>query len=137
MDFSSINIWSVLVAALASFAIGSLWYSPLMFGKTWQNEVGLSDEDIKDSNMLVVFGSSFVLMLIMVLGLAFTYTAHGAEDLNWRGGLLHALFFGIVFIATSMGVNYLYQRKSIKLWLIDAGYQVFYLSIAGAIIGAW
>ncbi len=137
MDLSAINIWSVLVAALASFGLGSLWYSPLMFGKTWQKEVGLSDEDIKGANMGLIFGSSFLFMLIMVLGLAFTFTAHGAEDLNWRGGLLHALFFGVAFIATSMGVNYLYQRKSIKLWLIDAGYQVFYLSIAGAIIGAW
>jgi anti-sigma-K factor RskA len=40
-------------------------------------------------------------------------------------------------VATSAGINYLYQQKSLKLWLIDAGYQVIFLGIFGAIMGAW
>lgn len=56
MDFSNINFLAVLVSALASFAIGSLWYSPLLFGKAWQKAVGLTDEKIKSSNMIKTFG---------------------------------------------------------------------------------
>jgi len=35
------------------------------------------------------------------------------------------------------GVNYLYQRRSFKLWAIDAGYQIVFLSVMGLILGAW
>jgi hypothetical protein len=52
-------------------------------------------------------------------------------------GAIHGLYIGIFFVAMSMGINYLYQRKSIKLWLIDAGYQIAFLGIQGMIIGAW
>jgi hypothetical protein len=36
-----------------------------------------------------------------------------------------------------MGVNYLYQRRSIVLWLIDGIYVVAGLGIAGMILGSW
>jgi hypothetical protein len=40
MDFTNINILSVLVAGVASWLIGALWYSPLLFSKRWQKELG-------------------------------------------------------------------------------------------------
>ena len=60
-SFNAINWLSVVVATVAAFAVGSLWYSPLMFTKIWQKEVKLSDEDIKNANMGMIFGSAFVL----------------------------------------------------------------------------
>lgn len=44
---SDINYYAVLVAALLSFAVGGLWYSPLLFGKMWLEEMQLKAEDIK------------------------------------------------------------------------------------------
>lgn len=137
MDFSNINFLAVLIAALASFAIGSVWYSPLMFGKGWQKAVGLSDNDIKGANMFLIFGSSFVLMLIMAFGLAMFQQGHNGSESTWLGGLSHGLFVAIFFVATSYGVNLLYQRKTFKLWIIDAGYQIVLLGVMGTIIGAW
>lgn len=137
MDFSNVNFLAVLIAALASFAIGSLWYSPLMFGKGWQKAVNLSDEDIKNSNMVKTFGLSFVLMFIMALGLALLFKGHNNNETTWLVGLVHGLFVGGFFVATSYGVNMLYQLKPFKLWIIDAGYQVLLLGVMGMIIGAW
>ena len=36
---SGINLWAVLVAAVSSFALGGLWYSPVLFYKLWNREV--------------------------------------------------------------------------------------------------
>jgi hypothetical protein len=137
MDFSEINFLAVFVAALASFALGSIWYSPLMFGKTWQKAVGLSDNDIKDSNMSLTFGFSFVLIYIAGLGIAMFQQGHDNTESTLLGGLSHGLFIGLFFVATSYGVNMLYQRKSFKLWAIDAGYQITLFGIMGVIIGVW
>ena len=51
-----INWIAVVVAAVGSFLLGGLWYSPAMFGKVWQREAGLTDEQLKNGNMVRIFG---------------------------------------------------------------------------------
>ncbi|WP_235297760.1 DUF1761 domain-containing protein [Portibacter marinus] len=131
-----INYLAVIAGGIAAWAIGSLWYSPILFGKAWQKEVGMTDEDIQGSNMALIFGTSLVLMIIMAFGIAPIVASHG-EDMPWHHGMFHGLMVGIFFIATSIGINYLYQRKSIKLFLIDAVYQVLIVVVAGLILGLW
>jgi len=137
MQLSDINFLAVIVAALSAFAIGSVWYSPLMFSKAWQSALGLSDDDIKNANMFLIFGTSFILMLIMAIGLALLFLVLNPNGSTWMLGLKQGLFIGVFFISTSYGVNILYQRKSFKLWAIDSGYQVLLLGLMGTIIGAW
>ncbi|OFX84230.1 MAG: hypothetical protein A2W99_00445 [Bacteroidetes bacterium GWF2_33_16] len=137
MELSDINFLAVIVAALSAFAIGSVWYSPLMFSKSWQNVLGLSEDDIKDANMFLIFGTSFVLMLIMAIGLSLLFLVLNPNGSTLILGLKQGLFIGVFFISTSYGVNILYQRKSFKLWAIDSGYQVLLLGLMGTIIGAW
>lgn len=137
MDFSNINFLAVLVGGLLAFAFGALWYSPLLFSKAWQKEIGMTEEDLKGANMVQIFGTSLVLMLIMSLGLSFTLRGHEMGTIDLQTGMLHGLYIGLMFVATSVGINALYQRKSIKLFLIDAGYQVIMLVVMGAVIGAW
>ncbi|MCK9205723.1 MAG: DUF1761 domain-containing protein [Salinivirgaceae bacterium] len=132
----AMNLWAVLVSAVLAFGIGSIWYGPL-FGKAWQKEVGLSDEKIQSGNMIKIFGISFILTLIMAFGMAFLF--HKVEDakVTWLVGLTHGLYIGVAFVVTSMGVNYQYEGKSLKLWSINSGYQVLFLMLMGAILGAW
>jgi hypothetical protein len=132
----AMNLWAVLVSAVLAFGIGSIWYGPL-FGKAWQKEVGLSDEKIQSGNMIKIFGISFILTLIMAFGMAFLF--HKVEDakVTWLVGLTHGLYIGVAFVVTSMGVNYQYEGKSLKLWAINSGYQVLFLMLMGVILGAW
>lgn len=131
-----INYLAVIVSGIAAWAIGSLWYSPILFGKSWQKEVGLSDDDIKGANMALIFGTSLLLMIIMAFGMVPIIASHGV-DMPWYHGMFHGLLIGLMFIATSIGINYLYQRKSLKLFFIDAVYQVLIVVIAGLVLGLW
>ena len=63
---ADLNLWAVLVAAVSGFVLGGLWYSPVLFGRAWQREAGLSDEQLKGTNMVFVFGLSFVHRVIRV-----------------------------------------------------------------------
>jgi len=132
-----INIWAVIVAAVAFWVLGAVWYSPVLFGKRWQKELGFTDEYLKKANMVVIFGLSFVLMFIMVFGLSFTLLAHKPEDVSWLNGMWLGIFVGLIFSMATMGINYLYQRRSLVLWLIDGFYMIIGLGIAGIILGAW
>ena len=132
-----INVWALLVATVAFWALGALWYSPVLFGKRWQKEIGFTDEDLKKANMALVFGLSFILMFIMVFGMNLMLNVHKPEDVSWLNGMYLGLFTGLFFSMTTIGINYLYQRRSVVLWLIDGIYIILGLAIAGIILGAW
>jgi len=123
----------VVVAAVAGFVVGGLWYGPL-FGKAWMKERGISHEDAaKGANMPLIFGTTFVLNLIAALGLGIVLDKTPAQlslfdSVQISGGL------ALVFIVTSIGVNYLFSRVSLKLFLIDAGYWVVIYGVMGAVL---
>ena len=59
-----VNILAVIAAALGTFVLGGLWYSPALFGKAWQREAGVTDERMRTSNKTLIFGLTFVLSLV-------------------------------------------------------------------------
>ena len=137
MTYPYINVWAVLVSTVAFWALGALWYSPLLFSKRWQKEVGFKEEEIKKTNMVMVFGLSFLVMLLMVWALNFVINSHKPENVNLQTGLIYGIFIGVFFSMLTMGINYLYQRRSIVLWFIDGIYMILGLGISGMILGAW
>ena len=129
----TVNYWAVLVAAISSFVIGGLWYAPFLFGNVWQKAAGLSDEELKNANMGKTFGLSFVLSIMISYGMAMFF---GAEvDLNM--GIIYGAMTAVFFVIPSMGTNSLFEHHSLKLFLINAGYNLVTYIVIGAIIGAW
>ena len=63
------NFYAVLVAALTTLVVGSIWYSPVLFGNAWMKETGLTEEELKKGSMLKIFGLTFVfsVMFAMIL----------------------------------------------------------------------
>jgi len=135
MEFSNINILSALVAAVAAFVLGFIWYSPL-FGKKWQSENGFTEEYLKEANMAKIFGIGFVVTFIAAIAMAMIVQGHADTEIDMMSGAKHGLYAGIGFMATALGLAYVYMRKSLTLYLIDAGYQVLMLVLMGAILGA-
>jgi hypothetical protein len=137
MDLSGINIWELVVAALSNFVLGFLWYGKPLFGATWQKLADLTDEDVQGGNMPLIFGLSFVLNFIIAAFLSFfTEIAMMLGSSAILGGLFAALLC-VGFVATTFGINYLYHRKPLKLYLINVGYFMVSFFIMGLIIGAW
>ncbi len=137
MAYPFINVWAVLAGTLALWVLGALWYSPVLFGKIWQKEIGFKEEGVTKVNMATVFGLSFLAMLFMVWALNFVINSHKPESVSLLSGLHYGAFMGFFFAMMTIGVNYLYQRRSVTLWLIDGFYMVIGLGIAGMILGGW
>ncbi|HEY0742278.1 MAG TPA: DUF1761 domain-containing protein [Chryseosolibacter sp.] len=127
------NIWAVIVAAISTFLIGGLWYSPAVFGKAWMRENGFTEEGMKNSNMAKIFGLAFFLAFIAAINLAMFM---GPEN-RWEMGALWGFLAGFGWVATFVGTHYLFERKSFTLFLINAGYSVVALTVMGVILAAW
>ena len=132
-SLDGINWLAVLVATAVAFALGGLWYSKTLFGNTWLEEVGLTEEAINNSNMAKTFGTTFVLQLLATIALA---TTLGAGS-TWMDGLQNGLFISVLWIATAYGITYLFEQRSMRLFFINAGYYVVLFAISGSILGAW
>lgn len=137
MDLSGLNIWELIVAALSTFVIGFFWYGKALFGDRWRLLADVSEEKSKNAPMALIFGLAFVLNFIIAFFLSlFTEIAMMVGSNALFAGLLAALVC-MGFVATTFGINYLFARKPIKLYLIDVGYMLVSFFVMGLIIGAW
>ncbi len=133
MESVSFNFAAVAAAALLSFAMGGLWYSPLLFAKPWMKEAGISEEQTRSAPMARIFGLSAIASLVM----AFNLAAFIGAKASLSFGLFAGAATGIGWVAMSLGVIYLFEQRSLKLWLINSGYQVVAYTLMGGLLEVW
>jgi len=127
-----ISIVGVIVAALAFFVLGGLWYT-LLFGKAWRAEMGVSEEAAAGARPdLLMFVWSLLVALVIAGTLAKLVGPCGIEH-----GLKVGVGVGAGVGAAILAQNYVYESKSFRFFLINAGYVVVGLTLMGAIIGAF
>lgn len=128
-----INYMAVIAAALASFVLGGLWYSPLLFARAWQREAGVTEEQLKNANMGMIFGTTFILCLLA----SFVFGMFLGPRPSMPLGLGAGASAGLCWVASSFGINYLFERKSLKLFLINGGYHTLQFTLIGLIFALW
>jgi hypothetical protein len=124
---------AVLAAAVSSFVVGGLWYSPVLFASAWQHEAGLSDEQLKAGNPARIYGGAFVLSLIAAAVFAMFLGPKPSLQLGLGAGFSA----GLCWVAASFGINYLFEHRSLKLFLINGGYHTVQFTMIGLVLGLW
>lgn len=130
--FANINWMSVLLAAVSAFLIGGIWYGPL-FGKAWMKEFGFTVEDLKKRNVARTFGFSLLLAFLA----AFILDMFIGSEADLAFGMAAGFFAGFGWVATMLGILYLFEMRSLKAFLVNAGYCTVALTTMGAVLGAW
>ncbi len=130
--FQNINWLSVIVAAISSFMVGGLWYGPL-FGRAWMTEFGFNEADLAKRNMPRVFGLSLLLALVAAIILEMFI----GVDADLAFGASAGFFAGFGWVATMLGILYLFENRSPKAFLINAGYCIVALTVMGVVLGSW
>jgi len=131
-SFETLNWFAVIAATAFAFVIGGLWYGPL-FAKAWMQETGLTIEKLGKRKIGQVFGFSILLTFVAALNLALFV----GPQLSVADAALAGLMVGLGWLAPFWGVVYLFEMRSLKLFLINAGYCTVSLTAMGVIIGAW
>ena len=128
----AINWLAVLTAAASIFVLGGLWYSPVLFGNTWQRLSGAPPKE-QGGHPARVFGLAFVFGLLAAI--VYAWIMPPARDAV--AAAIQGLLVGFGFAATSFGINYQFGNRPFALWAIDAGYHTLQFAIYGLIIGLW
>ena len=132
MDISTLNWLAVILAALSTFLIGGLWYSPILFEKAWMKENNFSYEYLKKGNKLKIFGLTFLFSIVMAFNLAM-FLNDASTTTIW--GAIAGFLAGFGWVAMAMFITGLFELRSAKYMLIHGGYFTVSFIVMGLIIG--
>ena len=140
MYLMGINLWSVLVAAVASMGVGFLWYSPLLFARPWMVLMGYDPEDKARLEAMrqgagKMYGLSFLASLVSALVLAKIILITTVSSALYGMKVGFAVWLG--FVATVQLTSVLFAKQPVKLYLINTGYQLVCYLVMGAILAVW
>ncbi|MBD1590762.1 DUF1761 domain-containing protein [Arthrobacter sp. S1_S22] len=131
---SQINWLAVLLAFVASMAIGFVWYMPAVLGNRWMAAIGKTEDDLKNMSggagiwlpMMVAAALTAILLAVLIARL---------ELDNALAGGLFALVMGLVFRAGGHVIHNGFAGRPAAVTLIDSGHDLVAMAVSGAIIG--
>ena len=138
--FMGINLWSVLVAAVATMILGFLWYSPILFANPWMRLMGIDPNDkAKLAEMRKgagkLYGLAFVASIVSAMVLAKVIAITTVNTIPYGMKIGFAVWLG--FVTTVQLTGALFGKQPIKLYLINTGYQLVCYLVMGAILAVW
>lgn len=133
MVFGGINYLAVVIAALASFGFGGVYYMAL--SKPWMASLGKSQDEMKPGSSKTPFVVAVIAELIMAWVLAGAVGHLGPGQVTLRNGTISALILWAGFVLTTMAVNHAYQGAKKAQTFIDGGHWLGVMLIQGLVIG--
>jgi len=132
---AEINLSAVVVAAMAYFVIGWVWYSPQVFGNAYLKEMKLDPRKMKMNNMGVTFGTTFICGFLTAFVIKAFMVATYTESALLGTNIGVLLSLGI--LGTNAVSDALFENHSTQLFFIKIGYNIVGFMVMGAILGGW
>jgi hypothetical protein len=134
-----INDLMVLLAAVAAFAVGGIWYSPPFFGPAWMRAQGYSPEKMAEMrarspqarSMVITFISQFVMAVVLA------YLMRWIGITGVKPGVLFGLLIWVGFAGTVALIANTFSDRPLRVFFIESGYQLVSITLMAAIIGGW
>lgn len=140
MILTELNWLGILVAFLAFFVIGAIWFSPKAFYPLWVKALGSDPQNAPNGHgMALTFGLTALgaLVQVIVLAIVLHFVTLAAGPVGPLGGALVGLLLGVGIAAASSLSHRLFGGQGLRVWLIEVGGDIVSLTVAGAILGAF
>ncbi|MEO5643254.1 MAG: DUF1761 domain-containing protein [Bacteroidia bacterium] len=133
------NWLAIIVATLAYFFLGAIWYTKILFAKPWMAGHGIKEPTAEEKKAMggklagMMIGS---ILISFISACVIALLAYALQSTTAMSGIKLGLACG-VFAAGPICMSYIYLQKPFKLWLIDSGYHVVSYIIVAVIISVW
>jgi hypothetical protein len=131
------NWLALILATLAYWTVGAAWFS-FLFGKTWmaeQEKNGTRIERPSKQEFMGMMIGNFIYNLLIVFGISYIVFITGC--IRFDSALKMGALIGVCISFSTLGSNYIWVKKSMKLLLLDGGYHAAGSIIAALILGLW
>ena len=130
MTLPHLNPLVIFIAAMSTYVIAPIWYSPGLFGKIWHRE-SRDTVPFSPTHPFKILLIGFLFAVIIVTGFALSLGPHPTIHSGVRMGFT----LGFCFVAASFGIHYQFTNLSLKLLLIDGGFRVLQFLLFGLLLG--
>ena len=161
------KFWMVLITAIIPLLVGFIYYNPKVAGNAWMGVSGMTEEKAKTGNMLMIFGFTYLLgvllsfmlsgMVIHQMGIFSTFMGSdfetsgsenqqlyatvmekfGSVHRGWKHGILHGIMSALFFAWPVIAINAMFERRGWKYTAIHLGYWIITLALMGGILCAY
>jgi hypothetical protein len=133
--FESVNVLAVIVTALLATAVGSMWYSPFMFGTIWMRAIGRTETGLvpTQKEMIVAVAKGFLTYLVFFFSIA-QFIAMGVI------GIIPVLTFAgllLLLVATHIANVVIWEGRPPSYFLVNLGYSAVTIFGGVSIITFW
>jgi hypothetical protein len=143
MTFAGTNYFAILIAAVAGWLVGAVWYT--LLARYWiaalgETMAGFKQKQAARNNRVLAilpFVLAFVADLIIAWMLAGVLGHLGPGQVTLRNGIISGAFLWFGFVLTTMAVNNAFVGRKYALTAIDAGHWLAVIVVMGAIVGGF
>jgi hypothetical protein len=131
-----VNYFAVLLAAVSSMVIGSIWYAPKVFGNTWKKLVDLDDKKMRKNApraMAIAFAGSLITAYILA---HFIFLSHKFFGNNYmQDAVTTALWLWLGLTAVRFIVHDAFEGRPTKLTMLNIANEFVTIIVMGIVIG--
>jgi hypothetical protein len=135
MPLVEMNYLAVLAGAVVSVVIGSLWYSPALFGNAWMALIGKTRQEVQEDFSPAKIAWALFWGFVISYGLARVIMWTGKA--TWQGGLVVGILVSVVFAVSTIAVNHLFEGRPRGLTTMYAAHHLVEFALIGTMLGAW
>ena len=138
-DFlGQLNWLAVIVGAVIYFALGALWYSPMLFARPWQRSIGWDPERTPPEMKPTTYVVPFLAYLVMAVAVGMIAAAAGSDTV--ADGIVLGLVLGVGLSLMHTLVDATFDPNKPQPWTwfaINGSYHALGLLIVAVIVSAW
>lgn len=135
--FKALNWLAILVAGLANFMVGALWYQQFTFGAKWAAAHGIDPKKAMEegASMGKVMAIGFITTMITAIGAGILLSPFAV--MGWKYGAAYGCMLGVFVIFFNLWKHNNFLMKPAAATIIDGAHDIVVFTAMGAIIGAW
>lgn len=133
-----INYWAVIVATLSSMVVGSIWYTPRVFGKYWMRVTGVTPSDRAADAVIPIV---VTLLVSFITAWVLAGAAFISQDFYGGSFLVNSLITALVlwagFTAARFVTHDAFDKRPSGLTILNISHELVTIVIMALIIGVW
>ena len=136
MTIPEVNMWAVILATLSTMAVGSVWYTPRVFGTFWMAQAKVTRDDTASRGITPILLTVAVSFLTAWVLAGATTIAH---DFYQGTYLVDALVTAVVlwagFTAARIVTHDAFEGRPARLTALNVAHELVTVLVMGLIIG--
>lgn len=133
----SVNWWGIILAAFSTMVVGSIWYTPKVFGDSWMKLIGKKPKDLEQGGtarpILITLAVSFISAYVLA---HVSFLSHEFFKNTWfQDAISTAFWVWLGFTAARFVTHDVFERRPWKLTIMNSGYELVAFLVMGAVIG--